>query len=68
MWAGGFGGKGTLFTFTGLVTAAARRLGRPVKLYVTREQGFTVASFRAETRAGREDRGGFGRADLGLRA
>ncbi len=46
---GGFGGKGTLFTFTGLVTAAARRLGRPVKLYVTREQGFTVASFRAET-------------------
>lgn len=47
---GGFGGKGTLFTFTGLVAAAARELGRPVKLYVTRSQGFTVASFRAETR------------------
>jgi xanthine dehydrogenase YagR molybdenum-binding subunit len=47
---GGFGGKGTLFTFTGLVAAAARDLKRPVKLYVTREQGFTVASFRAETR------------------
>src|SRR5690606_27856882 len=29
---------------------AARDLKRPVKLYVTREQGFTVASFRAETR------------------
>lgn len=47
---GGFGGKGTLFTFTGLVAAAAREMKRPVKLYVTREQGFTVASFRAETR------------------
>ncbi|MEZ5818748.1 MAG: xanthine dehydrogenase family protein molybdopterin-binding subunit [Hyphomicrobiaceae bacterium] len=47
---GGFGGKGSLFTWTGLVAAAARELNRPVKLYVTREQGFTVASFRAETR------------------
>lgn len=47
---GAFGGKGSLFSFTGLVAAAARELGRPVKLYVTREQGFTVASFRAETR------------------
>ena len=47
---GGFGGKGSLFTFTPMVAAAARELGRPVKLYVTREQGFTTASFRAETR------------------
>ncbi|WP_375261922.1 xanthine dehydrogenase family protein molybdopterin-binding subunit [Palleronia sp.] len=47
---GGFGGKGTLFTWTALVAAAARDMKRPVKLYVTREQGFTVASFRAETR------------------
>lgn len=46
---GAFGGKGSLFTFTGLVAAAARQLKRPVKLYVTRAQGFTVASFRAET-------------------
>ncbi len=46
---GAFGGKGTLSPFTGLVAAAARELERPVKLYVTREQGFTVASFRAET-------------------
>ena len=47
---GGFGGKGSLYTFTPLVAAAARDLGRPVKLYVTREEGFTTASFRAETR------------------
>ena len=47
---GGFGGKGSLFTWTAMVAAAARDLKRPVKLYVTREQGFTVASFRAETR------------------
>jgi len=46
---GGFGGKGSLFTFTPMVAAAAQRLGRPVKLYVTRQQGFTTASFRAET-------------------
>ncbi len=47
---GGFGGKGTLFSWVALVAAAARDAKRPVKLYVTREQGFTVASFRAETR------------------
>ena len=46
---GGFGGKGSVFTFTPMVAAAAKRLNRPVKLYVTREQGFTTASFRAET-------------------
>ena len=47
---GGFGGKGSLYTFTPLVAAAAIALNRPVKLYVTREEGFTTASFRAETR------------------
>ncbi|MGR3198629.1 MAG: xanthine dehydrogenase family protein molybdopterin-binding subunit [Paracoccus sp. (in: a-proteobacteria)] len=47
---GGFGGKGSLYTWTSLVALASRALGRPVKLYVTREQGFTVASYRAETR------------------
>ena len=47
---GAFGGKGSLFTWVALIAAAARDLGRPVKLYVTREQGFTTASFRAETR------------------
>ena len=29
---------------------AARRLGRPVKLVATRDQGFTIATYRAETR------------------
>ncbi len=59
---GAFGGKGSLFTWTSLVAAAARSLGRPVKLVVTRQQGFTTASFRAETRqrfrlgAGRDGR------------
>ncbi len=47
---GGFGGKGSLFTWVSLVALASKAQGRPVKLYVTREQGFTVASFRAETR------------------
>lgn len=47
---GAFGGKGTLFSWVAIVAAAAREMRRPVKLYVTREQGFTVASFRAETR------------------
>lgn len=46
---GGFGGKGSLFTWTSLVAAAARDQNRAVKLYVTREQGFTTASYRAET-------------------
>ena len=46
---GGFGGKGSLFTWTSLVAAASRALGRPVKLTVTREEGFTTASYRSET-------------------
>jgi xanthine dehydrogenase YagR molybdenum-binding subunit len=32
------------------IALAARRLGRPVKLVVTRDQGFTTATYRAETR------------------
>ena len=35
---------------TALVAIAARRVGRPVKLVTTRDQGFTVATYRAETR------------------
>src|SRR5215831_7659919 len=35
---------------TALVAIAARRVGRPVKLVTTRDQGFTVATCRAETR------------------
>lgn len=35
---------------TSLIAVAARRLNRPVKLVATRDQGFTIASYRAETR------------------
>ncbi len=48
---GGFGGKATILPHTVLVAMAARRLGRPVKLVVPREAGFTVTSFRPATRS-----------------
>jgi xanthine dehydrogenase YagR molybdenum-binding subunit len=32
------------------VAIAAKRIGRPVKLVPTRDQGFTIATYRAETR------------------
>ena len=35
---------------TALIALAARRLNRPVKLVATRDQGFTIATYRAETR------------------
>src|SRR3984957_4386529 len=47
---GPFGSKGALTQRTAIIAIAARRLGRPVKLVPTREQGFTIATFRAETR------------------
>ncbi len=47
---GAFGSKAQLTPRTGLVALAARRLGRPVKLVATRDQGFTIATYRAETR------------------
>jgi xanthine dehydrogenase YagR molybdenum-binding subunit len=47
---GAFGSKGGLTQRTAIIAIAARRLGRPVKLVPTREQGFTIATFRAETR------------------
>jgi xanthine dehydrogenase YagR molybdenum-binding subunit len=47
---GGFGSKGQLTPRTGLVALAAKRLNRPVKLVPTRDQGFTIATYRAETR------------------
>ncbi|MGF7206344.1 xanthine dehydrogenase YagR molybdenum-binding subunit [Skermanella aerolata] len=47
---GAFGAKGFLTQRTALVAIAARRIGRPVKLVATREQGFTVSGYRAETR------------------
>jgi xanthine dehydrogenase YagR molybdenum-binding subunit len=47
---GAFGSRGSLTTRTALIAFAARRLGRPVKLEATRTQGFSIASYRAETR------------------
>ena len=47
---GAFGSKGGLTQRTAIIAVAARRLGRPVKLVPTREQGFTIATYRAETR------------------
>ncbi len=46
---GAFGSRGELAQHTALVALAAKRLGRPVKLVATREQGFTLRTFRAET-------------------
>ena len=48
---GGFGSKATILPHVVLIAAAARRLGRPVKLYVQRDAMFTVGSFRPATRA-----------------
>jgi len=47
---GAFGSRGSLTQRTALVALAAKRLGRPVKLVATRAQGFTIATYRAETR------------------
>ena len=47
---GAFGSKAQLTPRTALVALAAKRLGRPVKLVATRDQGFTIATYRAETR------------------
>ena len=47
---GAFGCKGSMTPRTAIIASLARRLGRPVKLVATRAQGFTIATFRAETR------------------
>jgi xanthine dehydrogenase YagR molybdenum-binding subunit len=47
---GGFGSKGAPTSRTAWVALAAKRLKRPVKLVPTRDQGFTIATYRAETR------------------
>ncbi len=47
---GGFGGKGLLTQRTAIVAVIAKELAAPVKLVVGRDQGFTVATYRAETR------------------
>jgi xanthine dehydrogenase YagR molybdenum-binding subunit len=47
---GAFGARGQMTPRTALVALAARKLNRPVKLVPTRDQGFTIATYRAETR------------------
>ena len=47
---GGFGSKATILPHVVLIAEAARRLGRPVKLYVPRDAMWTVGSFRPATR------------------
>lgn len=46
---GAFGSKASVTDRTAIVALAARRLNRPVKLVATRDQGFTIATYRAET-------------------
>ena len=47
---GAFGSKGSMTPRTAIIAALARRLNRPIKLVATRDQGFTIATYRAETR------------------
>ena len=47
---GAFGSKGSITPRTALVALAAKRLNRPVKFVSTRDQAFTIATYRAETR------------------
>lgn len=47
---GAFGSKGVMTQRTALIAGAARELGRPVKCALTRDQGFTLATYRAETK------------------
>src|SRR5262245_4371043 len=47
---GGFGSRGGITSRTAWIALAARRINRPVKLVATRAQGFTIATYRAETR------------------
>ena len=47
---GAFGGKGFMTQRTALVASAARDLGRPVRNVVTRDQGYVLATYRADTK------------------
>ncbi len=46
---GGFGCKGFTWPHTVLAAVAARKVGRPVKLVLTRQQMFTNVGYRAQT-------------------
>ena len=47
---GAFGSKGVMTPRSAMIALAAKRLNRPVKLVATRAQGFTISTYRAETR------------------
>ncbi|HEY8948270.1 MAG TPA: xanthine dehydrogenase family protein molybdopterin-binding subunit [Rhizomicrobium sp.] len=47
---GAFGSRGSLTQRTAVMALAAKHVRRPVKLMTTRDQGFTIATYRAETR------------------
>ena len=47
---GAFGSRGSVTQRTALIALAAQKLRRPVKLVASRDQGFTIATYRAETR------------------
>ncbi|HEX5278494.1 MAG TPA: xanthine dehydrogenase family protein molybdopterin-binding subunit [Micropepsaceae bacterium] len=47
---GAFGSRGGATSRTALIALAAKRLNRPVRLVPSRSQGFTIATYRAETR------------------
>ena len=47
---GAFGSKGSMTPRTAIIASLARTLRRPVKLVATRDQGFNIATYRAETR------------------
>ena len=47
---GAFGSRGSLTQRTAIVALAAKRVNRPVTLESTRADGFTIATYRAETR------------------
>ena len=47
---GAFGGKSLVTPRTALVAIAAKRLNRPVKLVASRADGFTINTYRAETK------------------
>src|SRR6267143_3844393 len=46
---GGFGTKGSLWPHTVLAAIAARQVGRPVKLLLTRAEMFTSVGYRSQT-------------------
>lgn len=47
---GAFGSRGAMTQRTAYIAYLSRWLNRPIKLVATRDQGFTIATYRAETR------------------